>query len=112
MSGVAVPDRPGPSAGLSTYDGLSTIATGGVWELLFTAVLGVTISSGEFRHQTMTATYLATSDRNRVLASKTAAAAVAGLPFAAATALLAGPTMMLAVVAANTTVPGRCLRFR
>ena len=44
--------RAGTSSGvapLNTYSGLSTIVTGGVWGLIFGAVLGVTVSSGEFR---------------------------------------------------------------
>jgi ABC-2 type transport system permease protein len=80
-----------PVAPLYTYSGLSTIVTGGVWGLLFAAVLGVTVSSGEFRHQTATLTYLATPDRTRVLAAKTAAAAVGGAVFGlAGYALAAG----------------------
>ena len=74
--------RPGGAVPpLSTADGLTTIVTGGVWGLLFAAVLGVTISSGEFRHQTATLTYLATPDRTRVLIAKVAAAALAGTLF-------------------------------
>jgi len=68
-------------APLNTYSGLSTIVTGGVWGLLFAAVLGVTISSGEFRHQTATLTYLATPNRTRVLAAKMVAAAFGGAVF-------------------------------
>jgi ABC-2 type transport system permease protein len=44
-------------------------------------VLGVTVSSGEFRHQTATQTYLATPDRGRVLTTKGIAAALAGAVF-------------------------------
>jgi len=76
--------RAGTSDGvapLSTYSGLSAIVTGGVWGLIFAAVLGVTVSSGEFRHQTATLTYLATPNRTRVLAAKAVAAAAGGAVF-------------------------------
>jgi len=42
-------------------------------------ILGVLSVTGEFRHQTITATLLVTPDRLRVIAAKLAAAAVAGL---------------------------------
>jgi ABC-2 type transport system permease protein len=76
--------RAGTSNGvapLNTYSGLSAIVTGGVWGLIFAAVLGVAISSGEFRHQTATQTYLATPNRSRVLAAKIVAAAAGGAVF-------------------------------
>jgi ABC-2 type transport system permease protein len=76
-------------APLNTYSGLSTIVTGGVWGLLFAAVLGVTISSGEFRHQTATLTYLATPNRSRVLAAKMVAAAIGGAVFGLAVYVMA-----------------------
>lgn len=76
-------------APLNTYSGLSTIVTGGVWGLIIAAVLGVTISSGEFRHQTATLTYLATPDRTRVLAAKMVAAAAGGAVFGLAVYLVA-----------------------
>ena len=68
-------------APLDTYSGLSTIVTDGVWGLIFAAMLGVTISSGEFRHQTATLTYLATPNRSLVLAAKTVAGAAGGAVF-------------------------------
>jgi ABC-2 type transport system permease protein len=70
-----------PSSGvasLSTTAGLTAIVTGGVWSLLFGAVLGVMVTSGEFRHSTVTSTYLATPVRSRVLAAKAIASAIAG----------------------------------
>ena len=67
-----------------------------MWGLLLGAVLGVTITSGEFRHQTATLTYLATPNRTRVLAAKMVAAAAAGAVF--------GLAVVLAFVAARTTV--------
>jgi ABC-type transport system involved in multi-copper enzyme maturation permease subunit len=66
----------GPAA-LTGYAGQSAITAGGVWSLILAAVLGATVSSGEFRHHTATLTYLATPGRGRVLAAKTAAGTIA-----------------------------------
>jgi ABC-type transport system involved in multi-copper enzyme maturation permease subunit len=65
-------------ASLSTASGLNSVITGGIWALVLAAVMGVTVSSGEFRHSTATLTYLATPRRNRVLAAKTVAAGAFG----------------------------------
>jgi ABC-2 type transport system permease protein len=75
--------------------------------MLLVAVFGVTVSSGEFRHGTATATYLSTPDRTRVLIAKAVVAAGAGLLFGlVASAITTGIT--LAFVAAKgyaLTVP-------
>jgi len=68
-------------APLNTYSGLQSIVTGGAWGLILAAVLGAIISSGEFRHRTVTLTYLAAPHRGRVLAAKTIAGAVGGAVF-------------------------------
>ena len=68
-------------APLFTYAGQTSIVTGGAWGLILAMVLGVTISSGEFRHHTATLTYLATPDRRLVLAAKAGAGAVGGAVF-------------------------------
>jgi ABC-type transport system involved in multi-copper enzyme maturation permease subunit len=68
-------------APLNTASGLTQVITGGVWALLLAAILGATVSSGEFRHATATITYLASPDRRRVLIAKGIAAAVAGAVF-------------------------------
>jgi ABC-2 type transport system permease protein len=66
---------------LSTAAGLDSVITGGTLALLFAALLGVTVSSGEFRHATASGTYLATPRRDRVLAAKCVAAACVGAVF-------------------------------
>ena len=66
---------------LYTAAGLNAVISGGVFALILAAVVGVTVSSGEFRHSTATLTYLATPRRNRVLAAKAAAGACAGAVF-------------------------------
>lgn len=66
---------------LSTAAGLSAATTTTGLALLLAAVLGVTLTAGEFRHQTATATYLGFPHRTRVLAVKLAAAACAGAFF-------------------------------
>jgi ABC-2 type transport system permease protein len=80
--------RAGSSSGgpapLYTLAGQTTIIAGGVWSMIIAMVLGVTISSGEFRHHTATNTYLAVPGRNRVLAAKAVAGAAGGAVYGAA----------------------------
>jgi ABC-2 type transport system permease protein len=63
---------------LNTASGFGAVVTGGVWGLMFAAVIGVIVVTTEFRHQTITLTYLGTPDRKRVLAAKISAGAIAG----------------------------------
>lgn len=87
---VAAFAGPGQAAKpLSTFAGLNAVLTGGVWTLLMALVLGVTVTSGEFRHSTATGTYLATPGRGRVSAAKAAAAACGGAAFGLAGSLIA-----------------------
>jgi ABC-2 type transport system permease protein len=80
----------GGSAGsLATAAGLRSVTTDTGWAMLLAALLGVIISSGEFRHATATLTYLATPARGRVLVAKAIAAACAGALFGLAAAVIA-----------------------
>jgi ABC-2 type transport system permease protein len=73
---------PGKAVGpLDTAPGFTSLLAGGTLALVMAAVLGATVSSGEFRHSTATLTYLATPRRGRVLAAKMAAGTVAGAVF-------------------------------
>ena len=67
-----------PVAPLNTSSGLNSVITGGVWGLILATVLGVTMSSGEFRHPTATLTYLATPGRSAGTGSQDVASAAAG----------------------------------
>jgi ABC-2 type transport system permease protein len=67
-----------PLPPLSSVAGITTVTTTTGFALLMSAVLGITLSTGEFRYGTATLTYLSCPDRNRVLAAKAAAAAVVG----------------------------------
>jgi ABC-2 type transport system permease protein len=68
-------------AALYTAAGLSTVTTVTGWSMLFAGILGVTASSGEFRHASATLTYLANPNRVRVLFAKALAAAGVGAIF-------------------------------
>jgi ABC-2 type transport system permease protein len=63
---------------LNTVSGFNSIVTGGVFGLLFAAVIGVFLITVEFRHQTVTLTYLARPNRTRVLVAKVVAGSLFG----------------------------------
>ena len=65
-------------ASLAAASGQSTVTTLTGWSLLFAAVLGVMVASGDTATQRRARPYLATPDRRRVLAAKAVAAALAG----------------------------------
>lgn len=84
---------------LNTAAGLTAILTGGIWALLLAAVMGATVSSGEFRHSTATLTYLANPHRSRVLSAKAVAAALTGAVFGLAGYVL--PAVVAVVFASS-----------
>lgn len=68
--------------------------------ILFTTLLGVLIATTEYRHGTITLTFLATPVRERVLGAKAVAAIVAG-------ELLVVPALVIPIVAATIWVGDR-----
>jgi ABC-2 type transport system permease protein len=90
---------------LYTAAGFNAVVTGGTFALLLAAVLGVTVSSGEFRHATATQTYLATPRRGRVLTAKAVAAACAGAVFGLVGYVIAAGTGLIYVAARGYHVP-------
>ena len=76
-------------APISTASGLTTVTTVTGFSMLLSAVLGVIVASGEFRHNSATLTYLGTPDRTRVLVAKGVAAAGAGAIFGLVSSVIA-----------------------
>ena len=74
---------------LATAAGLRDIVTNTGFAILTAAVFGATVSSGEFRHKTITDTYLDQPGRVRVMAAKTIAAIATGAVFGAVAAAIA-----------------------
>jgi ABC-type transport system involved in multi-copper enzyme maturation permease subunit len=83
---------------LDTAEGLARPLTVTGFAILIAGVLGLTISSGEFRHNTATLTYLAFPDRIRVLVAKTLTGLAGGAIFGAAGAAMT-TSVSLAVAA-------------
>jgi ABC-type transport system involved in multi-copper enzyme maturation permease subunit len=90
----------GKAPPLYTAIGLTRALTVSGFALLIAIVFGATVSSGEFRHNTATSTYLATPNRAHVLVAKLIAAAGAGLLFGAG-AFTASTAVTLTFVAAH-----------
>ena len=86
-------------APISTAHGLSTVSTATGMAMIFAAILGVLLASGEYRHASATLTYLATPRRGRVLAAKAIAAAIAGLAYGILAGLVATGTALVFIVA-------------
>jgi len=76
---------------LNTAAGVTRVITGTEFGLLLAMVAGSIIVTGEFRHSTITGTYLATPDRLKVLLAKLPTAAALGALFGlAATVVTTG----------------------
>jgi ABC-type transport system involved in multi-copper enzyme maturation permease subunit len=90
---------------LSTASGLNAVISAGLWALVLATVMGVTVSSGEFRHATATQTYLATPRRGRVLTAKAVAGGCAGAVFGLAGYVVALSVGLVFVAARGYHVP-------
>lgn len=82
-------NEPSGVAPISTAPGLTTVTTVTGFSMLLAAVLGVIVASGEFRHNTVTLTYLGTPDRARALVAKGVASAAAGAIFGLVSSVIA-----------------------
>ncbi len=74
---------------VSTAAGLGDVTTVSGVAMILACVLGVIVTSGEFRHTSATLTYLATPDRRRVLGAKAIATALFGACYGLAAGIAA-----------------------
>lgn len=65
--------------GLETVEGIRNVYANSMSAYIFALIIGIMLSSGEFRHGTAIATYLAEADRRIVLGAKLVVAVIAGL---------------------------------
>jgi len=91
-------------APISTAHGLATVSTATGMAMIFAAILGVLLASGEHRHTSATLTYLATPRRDRVLAAKAIAAALVGFGYGILAGLVATGTALVFVAAHHDPV--------
>jgi ABC-2 type transport system permease protein len=89
---------------LSSATGLSFVLTITGFALLMALVFGVMVSSGEFRHATITSTYLGTPRRSRILTAKVIASFISGLIFGAAGAAAATSIGLIFVASKGDSV--------
>jgi ABC-2 type transport system permease protein len=87
-SSIASAGRSGGGFSLGTVEGVRNVLGASSSGAVVALILGILAMSGEYRHQTVTQTFLVTPLRHRVVAAKFAAFALVGMALAvAATAL-------------------------
>ncbi|GIH95546.1 ABC transporter permease subunit [Planobispora siamensis] len=103
--GVALMGTDGP---LPADDRVRNVYAMAQQAYVFTLLLGISGTAGEFRHQTITWRFLVTPDRGRVVDAKLAAYGIIGLAVAAVAALatLAAGALLLRLGGHPVTAPG------
>jgi ABC-2 type transport system permease protein len=86
-------------APISTAQGLSTVSTATGVTMILAAILGILLSSGEYRHDSASLTYLANPRRGRVLSAKAIAAAIVGFGYGVLSGLVATATALVFIAA-------------
>jgi ABC-2 type transport system permease protein len=78
-----------PGLPLTSAEGQQSLFSSAGSAAVFTVVLGIIAMTGEYRHQTITPTFLITPRRGRVVVAKVISYSVAGLAFGAVNVLVA-----------------------
>lgn len=81
-------DNPGAGVVLDSSEGVRTVIAAGSSNGLLLVVIGILAMAGDFRHNTIAATFLITPKRQRVVLAKLAASALVGVAIAGAASLL------------------------
>jgi ABC-2 type transport system permease protein len=90
---------------LSSAEGLRAIITNTGFAMLVAAVFGVTVATGEFRHQTATDTYLDQPNRTRILVAKLLAATGVGLLYGLIASVIATLVGLAAAAGKGYQIP-------
>ena len=87
VSGVVGAGRAGAAA-LDSAEGVRNVLSAASQATIVVLVVGIVAMTSEFRHNTVSSTFLVTPNRGRVVAAKLVASAVTGLAFAVLAALV------------------------
>jgi ABC-2 type transport system permease protein len=86
---LAITGSDGRTAPLASGDGFRNVLAASAAGAVVVLILGILMSAGEFRHGTVTSTFLVSPDRARVVRAKLAAAALVGAAIGVASSAVA-----------------------
>jgi ABC-2 type transport system permease protein len=88
VSAITSAGKSGGAPALTTGEGLSNVMSAASSGGIIVLIIGILIMAGEFRHSTVTSTFLISPKRGRVVGAKLVAAALVGFAIAVAAAAL------------------------
>jgi ABC-2 type transport system permease protein len=88
VSAIASAGKSGGSPALGTGEGIRNVMSSGSSGAIIALIIGILIMAGEFRHSTVTSTFLVSPKRGRVVGAKIVASAMVGAGIAIVAAAL------------------------